>query len=116
MDYIQSYFPDILKCSCILIICLISYFWLFSRNKKNNVSVVKKIHWADDITGMNGRPIERLFKPHSVDDICRVIQLAKKNNKKISMRGQGHTMGGQTIIENGYIMDMENMNKIIINK
>ena len=74
------------------------------------VSNTKK--WTDDITRMNGRPIDKIFYPHELADLQEIIKTAQINKKKISMRGQSHTMGGHTINEDGYIIDMKYLNRI----
>ena len=71
------------------------------------------INWVSDVTKMDARPMDKIFYVKNVEDINHVIQLAKQNSKKISIAGQRHTMGGHTITENGYLIDMKYMNRIL---
>jgi len=80
-----------------------------AKNNKN----LNRLTWVSDVTKIDSRPVDKIFYVKDYDDIIDVIRLAKANNKKISIRGQSHTMGGQTIIENGYLIDMKYLNRII---
>ncbi len=84
--------------------------------KKRFVSKLEygtKYNWVSDVTKMDARPMEKIFYVKNCDDIIEVVNLAISNKKKISIAGQFHTMGGHTIIENGYLINMKYMNQII---
>lgn len=78
----------------------------FSKNFDN-------YEWMDDVTKMNKTKIDKIYYPKSMDDIIQIIKLAKKNNKKIIASGQKHSMGGQSIVKNGFVIDMKFMNNIL---
>ena len=69
--------------------------------------------YIDDVSQFNKTKICQIFYPINKYDIINIIDDAKNNNKKISMRGTKHSMGGHTIVNDGYIIDMANFNKII---
>jgi hypothetical protein len=62
---------------------------------------------------MNKTKIDKIFKITGKEDIMTCIKMAIQNNKKIIASGEKHTMGGQSIVENGYILDMRKMNRIL---
>ncbi len=93
----------------ILLIVAIIYIY-FEYTKKYNSDYLK---YADDVSELNKTYIKDLIYIQSVDDIVHIVLDAKQNKIPIAMRGQHHTMGGQTLIHNGYILDMKHFNKII---
>jgi decaprenylphospho-beta-D-ribofuranose 2-oxidase len=68
--------------------------------------------FADDVTKMNQTRVNKIFTAKDEKDIQNIIKLAKRNGKKISIRGQSHTMGGQTLSEDCYLIDMKYMKKL----
>lgn len=77
--------------------------------RNTNVSDI----YTDDVTRMNKTKVDKIFKIKSKDDIINVLQLARTNNKKVIAAGEKHTMGGQTIVESGYVLNMKKLNKIL---
>ena len=83
--------------------------------KKNKI-------FADDVTKLNKTQINKIFTPNNEKDLQQIIKLAKLNGKKISIKGQSHTMGGHSLSKNCYLIDMKYMktmkydeeNKILI--
>jgi hypothetical protein len=71
--------------------------------------------YADDITRMNSTIVDGIFYVKDLDDIYAIIKNAKINNKQISVRGQFHTMGGHTIVQNGYVIDTKYLNNMYYN-
>ena len=68
----------------------------------------------DDVSRLNSRNISRIFTPRNDNDIHRILTLAIKNNKQVSVCGTSHSMGGHTIPPyNGYILDMKYFNNIL---
>jgi FAD/FMN-containing dehydrogenase/SAM-dependent methyltransferase len=67
----------------------------------------------DDVSGMNGTIIERIFEVHSTDDIKNIIVKARNENKTVSAFGKKHTMGGQCISKHGFIIDTKYFNHIL---
>jgi FAD/FMN-containing dehydrogenase len=54
---------------------------------------------------VHDRPLA-VLKPHSADDIIRVIQYARKHGKKVTPRGQGHSTQRQAQVEGGIVIEM----------
>ncbi|CAF3286521.1 unnamed protein product, partial [Rotaria sp. Silwood2] len=53
--------------------------------------------YLNDISKLNETEIHCLFYPRTINDIEYLISKAKSQGRTISVRGQGHTMGGQTL-------------------
>ena len=50
------------------------------------------------------------------DDIKTALQFAKENNLKITPAGERHSMGGQSFLQNGLVLDMRNFNEMKLDK
>ena len=68
--------------------------------------------FVDNFTRLNSTIVERTFQVRSIEDVCFVIFNAYKNKKKLSFCGTKHSMGGQTIAPNGFVIDTCKMNFI----
>jgi FAD/FMN-containing dehydrogenase len=68
---------------------------------------------TDDISGLNKTTIKQILYPSTTEDCIKIIRHAIKNNLQIISRGAAHSMGAQTLISNGLIIDTRNMNQII---
>ena len=51
--------------------------------------------------------------PEAEADFVSIVNFAKENKLKISVRGIGHSATGQTFIENGIMVEMLKYNKVI---
>jgi cytokinin dehydrogenase len=51
-------------------------------------------------------------KPRSISDIVRIVQHANKVGLKVAMRGQGHSLSGQTLIDAGIVIDSSTLNAV----
>ena len=65
---------------------------------------------------MNATPVSRLFMVRNKEDVKHVLHLAREEGVPVSMRGTKHSMGGHTIAENGFVMDMDRINHMKYNK
>ena len=61
---------------------------------------------CDDVTRLNKTAVDKVFHVRSREDIQQVLATARKEGKTVSMRGAGHTMGGQTLSPGGIVIDM----------
>jgi FAD/FMN-containing dehydrogenase len=66
---------------------------------------------VDDMTQMNATEVSRIFCVRTVEDIKAVLVLACEHGKHVSIRGTRHSMGGHTIADGGYVIDMMKLNK-----
>ncbi|CAF4758757.1 unnamed protein product, partial [Rotaria sp. Silwood2] len=73
--------------------------------------------YLDDVSQLNKTRISSIFYPRTVNDIQYLIGKARSENKTISVRGQAHTMGGQTLpcrkrSSTNYVCDLKYMNQV----
>jgi cytokinin dehydrogenase len=63
-----------------------------------------------------GRSIHRLplavARPRSVNDVARIVQYANETGLKIAVRGQGHSLSGQTLVDAGIVIDSSSLNHV----
>lgn len=112
MEWYKNKYVMIVLIILFIVLCLL----IFSYSKKKKdvmVSHLNYVKYADDITKMNKTNVDNVFNVLSTEDIIHVIKLAKTNNKRVIARGEMHSMGGQTIAQNGYILDTKFMNHIL---
>ncbi len=80
--------------------------------KRSKKVVLSREIFADDITRKNQTKVSGIFFIRTQADIEAVIKKARKDHKYVSIRGQTHTMGGQTIANDGYVMDLKYFNSM----
>ncbi len=68
---------------------------------------------ADDYGHIISKVPVAVLKPASENDIAKVIRFARRHNLKVAGRGQGHSTYGQPQVENGIVIDMSGLNRII---
>jgi FAD/FMN-containing dehydrogenase len=73
--------------------------------------------YLNDVSRLNKTRIFSIFYPRTVNDIEYLISKAKSEGKTISVRGQAHTMGGQTLPSrtansSNYVCDLKYMNRV----
>ncbi len=60
----------------------------------------------NDASCLNKTSVYGVVKINSVEDIKNALQFARENNLKVTSAGQRHSMGGQSFIQNGLVLDM----------
>jgi cytokinin dehydrogenase len=55
-----------------------------------------------------------VLKPRGPEDILKLLELANQRATKVAMRGQGHSMFGQTQAEDGIVIDSSTLNAVRI--
>lgn len=75
---------------------------------KSPGKIVNDIH-----SQINNTLIKSVFTPESVKDIQRIISQARSEGKYISVAGGFHAMGGQQFLQNGILLDLSKMNKVL---
>ncbi len=63
-----------------------------------------------------GAQVHRLpaavLKPRSVKDVVKIVRFANNHRLKIAMRGQGHSVYGQALVEGGIVVDSSTLNEV----
>src|SRR5512132_1445840 len=67
---------------------------------------------ADDFGHMVHHLPTAVLKPGSIQDVVKLVQFANRHGVKVSMRGQGHAMFGQTQVEGGVVIDSSTLNSV----
>lgn len=62
---------------------------------------------------LNPTHVNRVLKPQSAGQLCRIVASASRHGRKLSLAGKRHAMGGQQFGTNTDLIDMTSLNKII---
>jgi FAD/FMN-containing dehydrogenase len=62
---------------------------------------------------LNGTRVASIVKPHTLDELRRVIVEAKAAGQSLSIAGGRHAMGGQQFVEAGVLIDTRAMNRVL---
>lgn len=68
--------------------------------------------FADDFGHMVHRTPVAVLSPGSVDDVAAIVRFARRHGLRVSGRGQGHTVLGQSQVEAGVIVDMRSLDQL----
>ncbi len=72
--------------------------------------------FINDASCLNKTAIHGIVKVTTVEDIQNALQFARKNHLHVTPAGQRHSMGGQTFIKDGIVLDMRAFNQIKLDK
>ncbi len=72
--------------------------------------------YVNDASHLNKTAVYGVVKIASENDIRNALQFARDNNLKITCAGQQHSMGGQTFVHGGVLLDLRNFNRIQLDK
>ncbi|CAB9497907.1 Uncharacterized FAD-linked oxidoreductase YitY [Seminavis robusta] len=61
----------------------------------------------NDVSGLSETLVSRIFFPKTTADVESVLKQALDDDKRIGIRGTQHSMGGQSLQRDGYILDMK---------
>src|ERR1700730_7242484 len=68
--------------------------------------------FINDASHLNKTSVYGVVKITSVDDITNALQFARDHNLKVTAAGQRHSMGGQSFMQDGVVLDMRGFNKL----
>jgi FAD/FMN-containing dehydrogenase len=72
--------------------------------------------FLNDASCLNKTSVYGIVKITTVEDIWNALQFARDNHLKVAIAGQRHSMGGQSLIQDGLILDMRPFNQIRLDK
>ncbi len=72
--------------------------------------------FVNDASCLNKTSVYGVVKIHRVEDIQHALQFAKQNNLSISPAGATHSMGGQSFVRGGLVLDMKEFKSMSINE
>jgi FAD/FMN-containing dehydrogenase len=67
---------------------------------------------ATDFGGAIRRMPRAMVKARTVEDIVRIVAYANGRRTNVAMRGQGHSLSGQTLIGDGIVIDSTALNAV----
>ncbi len=70
----------------------------------------------NDASCLNKTTVYGIAKITSIDDVKNSLFYAKENNLKVTSAGQRHSMGGQSFIKGGLVLDMRAFNQMRLDK
>jgi FAD/FMN-containing dehydrogenase len=70
----------------------------------------------NDASHLNKTSVYGIVKVTSVDDITKALQFARDHNLKVTAAGQRHSMGGQSFVQDGVVLDMRGFNQLRLDK
>jgi cytokinin dehydrogenase len=59
------------------------------------------------------RPLA-VLRPNSVSDIVKLMRYANEHGLKVAVRGQGHSRWGQTLAQDGIVIDSSTLNAVFV--
>ena len=68
--------------------------------------------YSDDFGNFVRRTPRAVLLPASIEDVIRAIRFCRQHRIKVVARGQGHSSGGQTLIQGGLVIDVSTLNQI----
>lgn len=88
----------------------------FSDKFKAFFTFKQKGGLINDASCLNKTSVYGIVKITSADDIKAALQYAKENNLKITSAGQRHSMGGQSFVQGGLVLDMRDFNQMKLDR
>src|SRR5437899_8279362 len=55
-----------------------------------------------------------VLQPRSAADLMKIVRFANTHRMQIAMRGQGHSQYGQTLVEDGIVVDSGTLNTVTL--
>lgn len=72
--------------------------------------------FINDASCLNRTPVFGVVDVNAIGDIRGALKFAAENGLKITAAGQRHSMGGQSFVRGGLVLNMRNWNKIRVDK
>lgn len=72
--------------------------------------------YINDASHLNKTAVYGIVKVTSVEDIQNALQFAREHKLKVTPAGSRHSMGGQTFVKDGLVLDMRGFNQVRLDK
>jgi FAD/FMN-containing dehydrogenase len=72
--------------------------------------------FINDASHLNKTAVYGIVKVTSVDDITKTLQFARDHDLRVTAAGQRHSMGGQSFVQDGVVLDMRGFNQLRLDK
>jgi FAD/FMN-containing dehydrogenase len=74
---------------------------------KSHLAKLNDVH-----SGLNPTCVSRKVEAHTLDDVIRTVQRARKEKRPMAIAGGRHAMGGQQFLSGGTLLDMRGMTRV----
>ena len=74
----------------------------------NAETVVNDLHSKLNLTAM-----KRVLRPGSLVQLSEIVKAAASEKLRVSIAGGRHAMGGQQFLQNGWLIDMTALNRVL---
>lgn len=78
------------------------------------VPLKQKSGFTNDASCLNKTEIFGIVAVSSVDDVRKAVLFAKEHGLKITSAGLQHSMGGQSFVKSGLVLDMKGLNQMTL--
>lgn len=89
---------------------------ILAESASELIELYQKGGFTNDASCMNKTSVYGVVAVHNIDDVRKTLEFAVKNGIKITPAGQQHSMGGQSFVKNGIVLDMKNYNEMSVNE
>jgi FAD/FMN-containing dehydrogenase len=72
--------------------------------------------FINDASHLNKTAVYGIVQVSSEDDIRNALQFAREHNLKVTAAGQRHSMGGQSFVKDGLVLDMRAFHRMRLDK
>jgi len=72
--------------------------------------------FINDASHLNRTPVYGIVKVTSEADVGNALRFARESGLKVTAAGQRHSMGGQTFVKDGLVLDMRGLHRITLDK
>lgn len=72
--------------------------------------------FINDASHLNKTAVYGIVKVTSEEDIQNAVQFAREHKLKVTAAGSRHSMGGQTFVKDGVVLDMRGFNQLRLDK
>lgn len=89
---------------------------IFINAPDSIISFLQKGGVINDASCLNKTAVYGIVNVTKTEDIANALQFAHKNGLKVTSAGQRHSMGGQSFVQGGLVLDMRNFKKMEVDK
>ncbi len=72
--------------------------------------------FVNDASCLNQTPVFGVVEVTKDEDVKNALAFARENDMKVTSAGQQHSMGGQSFVPQGLVLDMKGLNKMKLDK
>lgn len=67
----------------------------------------------DHYSCLNPTQVSEILKPENIDDLLQIVHASRVSGQQIAIAGGRHAMGGQQFLDNGRLIDITSLNRVI---